>query len=48
MNAVNANRPGNVFDGLLSHIVEFETEFVLYLIVHNARNHDTAGVGQRF
>jgi hypothetical protein len=48
MYAVNTNGPGNIFDCLLTHIVEFETEFVLYLVVHDARNHNTAGIGQGF
>ncbi|HUL90270.1 MAG TPA: hypothetical protein VLU23_19070 [Pseudolabrys sp.] len=48
MNAVNADWPGDVFDGLLSQIVEFETKFILDLIVHDTRNHNAAGLSQCF
>jgi putative ABC transport system substrate-binding protein len=44
---VDANRPRYVFDRLLSHVLEAETEFVAHLIVHHARNHDVAWIGQR-
>src|SRR5262245_29097569 len=48
MYAVNTDWPGNVFDGLLAHIVEFKSKFVLYLVVYDARDQDAAGIGQCF
>src|SRR5262245_47340973 len=47
MDAVHADRTWNVFDDLLPHVLETETEFVAHLIVHNARNHDPSRVSQR-
>jgi len=48
MNAVDTNWTSYVLDGLFSQIVEFETEFILDLIVYNTRNHDAAGLSQCF
>ena len=45
--AVNTDRPRDVLDGLLAHILEAETELVAHLIVDIARNHDPAGFGER-
>jgi hypothetical protein len=44
---VNTYWSGNVFDGLLAHVIETKTELIAHLIVHDARNHDAAGIGQR-
>src|SRR5262249_58450896 len=48
MNSVNTDRSSNVLDRLLTHIVEFETEFILNLVTYDARNHDAARIGQGF
>src|SRR5690242_10324611 len=48
MYAMNTDWPSNVFDGLLSQIIEFETELILDLIVYYTRNHDAAGIGKAF
>src|SRR5262249_53725032 len=48
MNAMNADRPGNILDRLFSQIVEVEAEFILDLIVYHTRNHDAAGIGKGF
>src|SRR5262245_53400262 len=46
MDAVHVDRTRNVFDDLLTHVLETETEFVAHLIVHDARNHDPAWVSE--
>src|SRR6516225_7326118 len=46
LNAMNTDRPRDVLDGLLSHIVEIEAEFVPDLVVYDARNHDAARVSE--
>src|SRR5262245_8792725 len=46
MDAVHVDRARNVFDDLLTHVLETETEFVAHLIVHNARNHDPSRISQ--
>src|SRR5215467_5679195 len=48
MDAVNTDWPSNIFDGLLSQIVEVKTKFILDLIVYYTRNHDAARLSQRF
>ena len=48
MDAVDTDGASDVFDGLLTHIVEFETELVLHLVVYNTRNHNAARIGKRF
>ena len=45
MYAVDTDGTGNVFDRLLTHIVEFKPEFVLHLIMYNARDQDASGFG---
>src|ERR1035437_428398 len=44
---MNADRTYYVLDRLLSHVLETKAELIAYLIVHDAGNHDPAGVGQR-
>ena len=44
---MDADRTRNVLDGLLAHVLEAEAELVADLIVHDARNHDAAGIGER-
>ena len=44
---MNTNGPSDVFDGLFAHVIETKTELIAHLIVHDARNHDAAGIGQR-
>ena len=46
--AVDADRTRDVLDGLLAHVLEAKTELIAHLIVHDARNQDPAGIGQRF
>jgi len=48
MDAMNTDWPSNVFDGLFTQIVEVKTKFILDLIVYYTRNHDAAGLSQRF
>jgi hypothetical protein len=43
---VNADRTRDVLYGLLAHVLETEAKLVAHLIVHDARNHDAAGMGQ--
>ena len=45
---MDADRTRNVLDGLLAHVLEAEAQLVAHLIVHDARNHDPAGIGERF
>ena len=45
---MNANRPRNILDGLLAHVLETEAELVAYLIVDIARNADATRLGERF
>jgi hypothetical protein len=45
--AVDTDWPRNVFDRLLAHVIETKTELIAHLIVHETRNHDAAGIGQR-
>ena len=45
--AVNTDWPRDVFDRLLTHVIETKTKLIAHLIVHDARNHDAAGIGQR-
>src|SRR5215216_2204682 len=47
LNAVNADRPCNVLDGLFAHIFKIEAEFVAHLIVHDPRHHNATGRGER-
>src|SRR5215831_16536629 len=44
---MDADRPGDILDGLLPHVLEPEAELVAYLIMHDARHHDPAGIRQR-
>ena len=37
---------GNVLDELLAHVLEAEAQLVAHLLVHDARNHDPAGIGE--
>jgi hypothetical protein len=48
LNTVDADRSCNVLDGLLAHILKIEGKLVAHLIVHDARNHDPAGIGEGF
>src|SRR5690348_10255731 len=45
---MNADRTGNVLDGLLAHILEAEAQLVAHLIMDVARNHDASGFGKSF
>jgi hypothetical protein len=44
---VDTDWPRDVFDRLLAHVIETKTELIAHLIVHDARNHDAPGIGQR-
>ena len=46
LNAMNSERPRDVLDGLLAHILEIEAELVPHLIVNDARDHDAAWIGE--
>ena len=46
--AVDADRPRDVLDRLLAHVLETEVELVAHLVVDIARNHDAARLGERF
>ena len=45
---MHADRTCDILDDLFAHIFETETKLVANLIVDNTRNHDPAGVGERF
>ena len=45
---MDADRTRNVLDSLLAHVLEAKAELIAHLIVHDARNHDAAGIGERF
>ena len=45
--AVDPDRPCDVLDGLLAHVLEAEAQLVSHLVVDLARNHDAAGLGER-
>src|SRR5450631_63124 len=44
---MDADRSGNVLDRLLAQIFETEAELIAHLIMDDARNHDSAGFGER-
>src|SRR5476649_1301081 len=44
---MDADRSGNIFDRLLAQIFETEAELVAHLIMNDARNHDSTGIGER-
>ena len=44
---MDPNRPCDVFDGLLAHVLEAEAQLVSHLVVDIARNHNAAGFGKR-
>src|SRR5262245_23531111 len=46
MDPVHVDWTRNVFDDLLTHVLETETELVAHLIVHNTRNHDPSRISQ--
>ena len=43
---MNADRPGNVLDGMLAQVLEPETQFVANLVVHIARNENAPRFGE--
>src|SRR6185437_1682904 len=47
VNTVNADRARDVLDRLFAQALKAKAELVADLIVHNARNHDAARIGQR-
>jgi hypothetical protein len=45
---INPHRPSDVFDALLTHVVERVGQLVADLIAHRPGNADPAGLGERF
>src|SRR5262249_28005854 len=46
MDPVHVDRTRNVFDDLLTHVLETKAELVAHLIVHNTRNHDPSRISE--